>query len=350
MKKGHGLLTHIVNVLVFVSLFLITANTGFPQLKDMIKKTEQGIKDVGKQTKTNVDAEKLAFEADKELNAAQRDMFSGKKDQAVEGLLKAAQKIADVKSLNPDHPKLNILESKRDKLRGDLEKRVGKKIPLPSDPKDNQTTPAPEKAAPLTPAPAQIKPEASQKENLPHDARVIMEKIERDLTNLEYDLNLIPNQREDIKKSYLNRMPDKFKEVEMAIPEAKTKAAEKGITQHPSFERAEKRLMENKGRFEEMKKQADQAAQTAAAKASEVETDVDALFKVYEPLKNNVFPKAPGSVIYYNDLNPVKECLGVIENFEKNDMNKVKKAYDDFSAKYGSTKEDVDAKMKELGY
>lgn len=350
MMKTRKKLTKVIFAIpIAIIFFSMLASLGFPQFKDVLKKTGEGLKSVGNEVKGNFDAGIAAIEAEKELNAAQRDMLSGKKDKAEEGLLKASRKIADIKKAQVDHPKLNILEPKMNNLRKDLEKRAGKKIPLPTDPEETPTAQTSTKtAAPAAPtAPPQPKADIS---NLPYEIRDTMGRIRRSQDSLETHLDLIPKQRADIKKSYIERTPNKISELEKNIADVKIKAAELDVADHPAFEQAERSLAAAKERFEELKKQADAEAQSASEKATGVAADVEALAAVVEPLKTDVFPKAPGVAIYYNDLKPVRECLEIIENFEKNDKENTLKVLNDFAFKYGATKDDVDAKMNELNY
>ncbi|HRR32291.1 MAG TPA: hypothetical protein P5557_13460, partial [Candidatus Sumerlaeia bacterium] len=352
MKKQKNHAKVIITIPIVIIFFSMITSAGFPQFKDVLKKTGEGLKNVSSDIKGNFDAGVAAVEAEKELNAAQRDMLSGKKDKAEEGLLKASRKIAEIKKAQVDHPKLNIIEPKMNNLRKDLEKRTGKKIPLPTDPEETSDASVSDKpAAPAAPA---AKTAASQPKadisKLPHEIREIMGRVQRNQDRLDTHLDLIPKQRDDIKKSYIERTPDKISEIENDLAKAKSIAAEKNVAEHPSFEQAEKNLADAKKIYEEIKKQADADAQAASAKSEGVDADVEELAAIVDQLKKETFSKAPGVVIYYNDLTPVQECLEVIENFEKNDKEKAQKILDDFTSKYGATKDEVEANMDKLNY
>jgi hypothetical protein len=49
-------------------------------------------------------------------------------------------------------------------------------------------------------------------------------------------------------------------------------------------------------------------------------------------------------------LEPVKELLSQIENFEKNDLDKINAAMKAFAQKYGSTRGEIDQKAEAMGY
>ena len=54
--------------------------------------------------------------------------------------------------------------------------------------------------------------------------------------------------------------------------------------------------------------------------------------------------------MHYNDLEPVKELLTQIENFEKNDLDMINVKMKAFAQKYGSTREEIDQKTDTMGY
>jgi hypothetical protein len=141
----------------------------------------------------------------------------------------------------------------------------------------------------------------------------------------------------------------KLSRAQKMLDEAKAEAAKKGVTSHPDFDeveasisKAEKQIAEAKSGFAET-----QAA--AAATAKEVNADVKALKADYDRV-SPLFDKAPGVAIHYNDLKPAEELIGGIEDFEKNEIPKLKPKLEAFAAKYGSTEEAIDQKADSMGY
>lgn len=78
------------------------------------------------------EADDLARQASKALRAAERNMMSGKKDEAVEGLLGAAKLVEKLRAASPGHKQLGSLDGKVKKLKKDLERRTGRTIDLES--------------------------------------------------------------------------------------------------------------------------------------------------------------------------------------------------------------------------
>ena len=408
-------------------LFLATGRAG-ADLRSLGKKIGKGVKKAGKTVQETgskaVDkgeADLIANNAYKELRESEKMMFAGKKKEAIDILLKAAEKINKIKILAPEHKRLKTLESKRDKLKKDLERRTGQKIELPGPPKppipddppslvkeikaehrnaeknmhsgkhkqakkdldramacmkklkelepenkeikllepklNNLNRDLSKRLAKMEQAekPAQIgktktTAPSTEDKKLSHHVRQDLKRIDRTFPRLEGNLEDAANADKDMRKSYLKRAPDKMKEIEDTLAQAKEKAAEDGVTEHPSFDEVETRLAECKKRYEELSREFEKADAAAAETAKGVEGDVNALAGVLEPLKNTIFSKATGTAIYYNDLGPVKECIEAIEKFEKEDLAAAQKALDEFAAKYGNSKEEVDNKMDELGY
>ena len=72
------------------------------------------------------DLKTLAKEADKNLRDAQRVMFNGKLEESQELLTKAAESIEQIKKADPNFARLKGLESKYEKQKKDLERRLPK--------------------------------------------------------------------------------------------------------------------------------------------------------------------------------------------------------------------------------
>ncbi|HOP48789.1 MAG TPA: hypothetical protein PK874_14120 [Desulfobacteraceae bacterium] len=74
------------------------------------------------------DVKKLASDAGKAISASQRAMFSRKFDDAQKELSKAADIIEQIRAADQDFSQLNSLQSKYEKQKADLEKRLPKEI------------------------------------------------------------------------------------------------------------------------------------------------------------------------------------------------------------------------------
>ena len=90
-------------------------------------------------------------------------------------------------------------------------------------------------------------------------------------------------------------------------------------------------------------------ARAVAASSKEIDADVKALLDEYKRVEP-LFTNTSGNVMYYYDLDPVKKRLTQIENFEKNDLDKINGEMKTFAQKYGSKREEIDRKAEAMGY
>ena len=74
------------------------------------------------------DAKTLLKQANKDIRQAQKDMFAGKTDQAIETLDKVNNSISQAKALDPSNSRIKSTEKKYLKLVKDLERRTGKTL------------------------------------------------------------------------------------------------------------------------------------------------------------------------------------------------------------------------------
>jgi hypothetical protein len=79
------------------------------------------------------DVKTLAKEADKAIRNSQRAMFNSKFEEAQKELEKAADLIEQIKAADPDFAQLKTLQSKYEKQKKDLEKRLPKETPAKPD-------------------------------------------------------------------------------------------------------------------------------------------------------------------------------------------------------------------------
>ena len=118
---------------------LKTLESKYEKLKNDIEKRlpksepeTPAVKEEAPAPDTGIDLEGLAKEADKELGSAQRNYFNGKHEEAFDQLTKVAEIIGQIKTADPEFAKLATLESKFDKQRKDVEKKLNKNVPLPA--------------------------------------------------------------------------------------------------------------------------------------------------------------------------------------------------------------------------
>jgi len=325
-----------------------------------------------RQTTLAVDAKTLLKQVTQELRQAERDMFAGKADKAIFALEPIKTRLIELKAADPNNPGLKTAENKYKKLVKDLEKRTGKDLgggtltaaksstqtELPPKP---EAKPMPEKSPPATAtgdakttavktasSPQTAKTEAQAK--LPHEARRPLSESTSQIGRVDgYIEKLLDPKSTFNKEQLVDNMNKSLAVARTKLDESKALAAKKGVTSHPDFNKTEADLAAAEQRVAEAKQRYEQAKTAAVASSKEVDADVKALLGEYERVKP-LFEKATGYVTHYNDLEPVKGLLSQIENFEKNDLNKINDAMKVFAQKFGSTREEIDQKAEAMGY
>lgn len=302
------------------------------------------------------DAKYLLNEANKTLREAQRDMFSGKTDKAVASLEKIKGLLDEAKSADPNNPRIETTENKYLKLIKDLERRTGRDLG------GGTTTTGGGTPAELPPKP-EAEPMASKSSQaaapekagapsakVPYAARQPLGQANQALSSVEDNLKKLadpnwPGGKEGVVKN----LDAKLSYAKKMLDEAKKEAAKKGVSSHPDFDEVEAKIAEAEKRVAEAKSGYKEAKAAEAAQAVEVDADVKALKAEYDRV-SPLLEKATGVAIYYNDLKPAEELIGKIEDFEKNDIPKLKPAMEAFTSKYGSTKDEIDKKADSMGY
>jgi hypothetical protein len=94
-----------------------------------------------------VDSVTLAKDIDKNLRAAERDMFNGKNESADQQMQAISGQIEQLQTIDPDNSKLNSLVSKYDRIRKNLDRKLG----VTSTASSSSSPPAP--STPTTAAP-----------------------------------------------------------------------------------------------------------------------------------------------------------------------------------------------------
>ena len=322
-----------------------------------------------RQTTQAVDAKALLKQVSQELRQAKRDMFAGKIDKAIFALEPIRKRLIELKAADPNNPGLKTAESKYKKLVKDLERRTGKDLgggtltvaetgtqtALPLKP---EAKPMLEKRAPTpatgdaetttveTASPAQAT-KAAAHAKLPHEARRPLSKATSQIGRVDGYIKRLNDPKSKFNKEQLvDNMDKSLAHARTKFDEAKALAAKKGVTSHPDFDKVEAHLAAAEQKEAQAKQRYEEAQTTSAASSKEVDADVKALlveYKRVEPL----FANATGYVMEYNDLELV---LSQIENFEKDDLDKINDGMKAFAQKYGSTREEIDQKAEAMGY
>ena len=325
-----------------------------------------------RQTTLAADAKALLKQVTQELRQAERDMFAGKADKAIFALEPIKKRLIELKAADPNNPGFKTAENKYKKLVKDLERRTGKDLgggTLTAAKTSTQTElpPKPEakpmsEKSPSATATADAKTttvkatsstqaaKAATQAKLPHEARRPLSQSASQLSRIDgYIKKLLDPTSTFNKEQLVDNMDKSIAYARTKLDEAKALAAKKGVTSHPDFDKTEADLAAAEQKVAEAKQQYKEAKTAAAASSKEVDADVKALLVEYNRV-NPLFEKATGYVMQYNDLEPVKALLSQIENFEKNDLNKINDAMKAFAQKYGATREEIDRKTEAMGY
>lgn len=289
-------------------------------------------------------AQDLLRQADKLMRQASRDMFSGKKDQAVTSALKARELIGQAETAEPSNPRVATAKKKLQKLIRDLERRTGQDLGGGS-----ATARASASGATSLP-PTRATGSSDKPAKLPYHARQAVSGLDNEFRMLERDISKIadPAYKHD-KKQIIERVPKRFAIIREALAKGREEAKKKGMESHPLFDQIQARLAEDEKKFAAAQASHGQQSAAAAANEGEVNADVKALRELYDKVQP-VFAKATGTVIYYNDMKPVQELLVVIQEFEKGPRAEVVAMLESFGKKYGQSAADIDKKTQAMGY
>lgn len=287
---------------------------------------------------------------------SERQMFNGKKEEAAAILMEALELFDGAKGSEPGNPQVKGMEAKLNKLKQDLEKRIGRPIgaepapaPTAAEPQKPAAAaaPKPEAPRPAAPAPQTGAPKTAPKNDLPYHARQPLQGAQNQLRSLEGNFKSLEQAGTDMIQSLLSRIENNISQGQKMLESAMEEAAKAGVTNHPdlsvltdAFSDAEKRLENARS------KSAEQAAQ-AAASAEIVNADCDALKNEAQRLMDT-FNKC--GMIYYNDLPPLNEQIQLIEAFEQQELAGLKERIRTFETKYGSTRDEIDKSAENAGY
>ena len=290
----------------------------------------------------------LAREAEAALRNAQSLFFNGKREEAVAALVQGHVKTEALRQAAPADPRLAGLESKVQKLKGDLEKRLGTSLDLASG---GQKAPA---GLPAPPSSAPAVPAATVPARLPYHAAQQMAEVEKRFQAVNGPYTRFDYYREQGDTGAILRALDgveqQLAEIPRLIETARKLAAEKGIASHPDFDAALARIDREKARLVETRRGTVQQAAASAAAGDAVTADVEALAVTQERLRQAVFERAYGGPITYNDLAPVRDLLQAIEDFEGKDQAAVRQQMAAFAERYGATRDVIGDKVRTLGY
>jgi len=264
-----------------------------------------------------------------DLRQAECLMFSGKTDEAMLIITKTGDLIRLVKAAEPRNAQIKSNETKYLKLKGDIEKRLQKPL-----------------TAGGTPAPMAVAA-GGKPQQLPYDARKPMQDMLNCLRIADRNLQDLINAPVDQKESLMKRIDENIKGAKDYLASAKSESARKGVSAHQDFDEGAKKIAEIEARCSTAKSGTLSDISAASEISARVDGDIAALKTEYERLRD-IFDLA--SIPHYNDLEPMNKILSAIEGFEKNERSNLKKRLDEFSSKYGSSRDEIDNNAKSGGY
>jgi len=303
--------------------------------------------------------QELTKKVDNQLRQSERQMFNGKKDEAAVLFLEASAFFDQAKEADSANPQLKTLEQKLTKLKKDLEKRLGHPI-------GEEAPPATEKPGPGTPPPAARKPgpgttppaapaappkTGTAKEaaapTIPYNARKPMQDAQNQLRSLENNFKQLQDADPTMAASLVSRIENNLSNGRQALQEAVNEASKTGAGNHPDLEKIAADFTEAESRLAQAKQKVAEQGALNAARAGEANADCDALKNEYERLRT-VLDKC--GLIYYNDLEPLKEQISIIEEFERTELPGLKEKLAAFEGKYGAARDEINKNADEAGY
>lgn len=195
------------------------------------------------------DLDTLARQASNALSASQRAMLNRKLDEAQAELAKAAELIGQIKAADAEFRQLSSLESKYERQKADLEKRLPKE--------ETSTSPA----SATQPAASE-----SQTAKLPGNVTHYLEQVDRTIARQErtFERELVGSP-----DSYIGNLESALKEVNEAMDRIFDAYGDKFDHEHPEVKARQAKIAEFQTRIEEFK--ANVAAQQAQAADAEAQ-------------------------------------------------------------------------------
>ena len=305
------------------------------------------------------DTAALVKRAKTELRATERKMFGGKKEEAATQLQAVKELLEEIEKAEPEQKNLKSLNTKYAKIKKDLDKRMGKSSPAtakqktPSRSTSRSTSREPSRRTSRSPSrdvsgKAPAAPSGTTSAKLPYHAKQKLKEFDNLYRSVEYSFRKM----EAAKSGDTTTPPEKYAEqiketitkLQSILDEAKSEASKKGAEGDSALKLAQEKIDEIPVELEKVSGEVKAVQKEKAVESAGIAVDIETLNKEYSRLQDKIFNKATGTPIYYNDLKPVKELLVKIEDFEKNDRKNAEKILEDFSAKYGSTRDEVTEK------
>lgn len=289
------------------------------------------------------DAGDLVKQANEALRASQSSMFNGNTDQSREQLSKAAEALKTLEQQDPSNSQLKPLTQRYERQLKDLDRRSGSRGGA-------ATQPAATGDVKSSPSPKDVKAVA-----LPRDLCLQIQPLEQKIRSVEFHIGNLEYAKQGkaskTPEQVMAAMDSSLKEATDACGEFFAAAQRDGFGEHADVLKVKQQLDEITAKVAQSKTNGEAFVKAKAAAEGDIAQDLEILKKEVQRL-DPILSKATGVANYYNDLKPADELAAAIEQFEKNDKEKIMQLVSAMSAKYGTTGDDVEAKTgsRELWY
>lgn len=311
----------------------------------------------GAATAVGADANALASKINTDLRAAERAMFAGKAAEAYTQVKAVATLLEELKETDPNHRNLRTLQSKYDKLRKDLDRRLGK----------TSTGATPTVTAPATPKPVAPKPAGSLSAS---ERAAIQRAVAKAVKDVDYALGKLDSLMEDrgSRAGVETPLERKQRDVTRFLDEAegylsKTEEKYAGKLADPTseFVAAREKIAAARQKSaawidglkaEEAKAAAAEgaAAEQAEAKAARAKTDADRMLALYNEYREPLEFMHGNSIVYTMDLEKAKEALAEVETLEKELLPKLAPDLGRLAETYGKTSLEISQRLFQAGF
>ena len=333
------------------------------------------------------DIKTLIKQANQELRTSERNMYSGKNDEAITGIQSVQKIISSIKEQDPENRQIKTLESKATRLIKSLERKTGRdlgagtttvkkstKTKLPPKPQVGEahdSTKLPPKpqaveardSSKLPPKPliktdnrqrttASAPAQTASGEKLPYQVRELLKGARSDISSAESKV-----EKFDLPRFARLTLTQKAKMVEHTassarkkLDEAKQLATEKGITEHPEFTELEGRLAKVNAKVASDTALAEKQEQGRVKEFNAMQADFDKLQAEQEKAEQKLQKYTGGKAIYYNRLEEAEAMYSAIDNFEHNDKQALIEQQKAFGDKYGNTEQAINDQAKSVGF
>ncbi|MFT5452465.1 MAG: hypothetical protein ACI9N9_001957 [Enterobacterales bacterium] len=299
-------------------------------------------------TASAADSKQLEQEVKGQLRKADSYMSNGDYADAKIWLQDAAETIKTLETVDPDNSKVETFKSKIDGMVDGLRRSTGEEVDLWGSDGTAVATSVPTTTTTANAEEPQAATSSSSPKKLPYAARQEMELLETQFRNIESSYGFLGTY--DVTSTNTNQLlediPELIDGLQPLLDQAKKVAANESVTAHADFDAAQVRIDEQPGRFEATRNDIIAKRDGEEAVTAAMQPDADHLISEYERLDKKYFRQAKGTAIYANDLPPIEHLLVLIEDFENNEKAGAEVLLNDFSAKYGSTKSEIDQAAK----